>query len=684
MNDIVEINKHSFGCSKEILIKNSIFFGVLYDTCINDKNNILKFKTGSLNPSETIIGYILDIIHRLYNGISYVNQNTISNIMKEYKCFVDLLKYFRFTDEQMKKFHEDLSKTFVTYKWSVNHWSFDDIQVFADPIYGDTLVKWLSKQDQKDVEGYVWDLVHDTFYGYDKQRRIMDQLIDNNINPFINMGSLTKQFKKNLKKYSFGLFDDEFLHQINWKNVMIGGGTVINCLNDKFNKWSNINLWVNIDQDLSPLFILLKQLRDELIKKFSDSICYSHNGNVITIYCVGFKRNIQIIYSSKNHKEIVEGFNEDYVKVFYNGDTLTGTLEFARSLMSKSVIKVKKASNKGLIKASLKEYMINTSITIKMLNSREDVLNKYLYPTLEEYNDQVRMNFLVKKIMGHYVLFYNLNKMMEIITCYDKDDDNDNDDNNDNNNDNDDDDNKTPQIIHVHDAIKSIKIGPTINKDIFVSTNSISFNNNVDPCAPLIGITDPITTSLDLLCHETDDDSQMGINYNAIKIQIPKHGMIFDNSIDQGVHKFYTDMEILDNYFQEKTSEFIEKPAVYVSLIRPSISSNGEETKSIVLSLLCDRDDLNKITKINTKLVVDGESIEASNENLKKYLTDDSVCTYTYQVSQLINNRVDSIISIRPVSWYLTLDRYKIKAPCYLELLCHKIEVDTHKIDEDE
>ncbi len=663
MNDIIEINKLSFACSKEFLIKNSIFFGVLYDTCIDD--NIPKFKTGSLNPSVVIVSYILAIIHHLHDeAISYVNQNSIYCIMKEYECFVDLLKYFRFTNEQIKKFHVDLSETFVTYKCNTHEWSFEDIQLFTDPMYGDTLVKWLSKQYAKDVERYVWNLVHSTLYDYDKRRRIMDQLIDNNINPFINMGSLTKQFKENLKSYSFWLFDDEFLSQINWKVVMIGGGTVINCLNNNLNKWSNINLWVTVDDDYTNLFTLLSQLQKKLTEKFSNKVCYSVHKNVITMYCVGFERNIQIIYEPKSHKEIVEDFDADYVKVFYDGNTLMGTLEFARSLMSKSVIKVnaKKISKERLVKVGLKDYMFNTSDNVNAIDKAtiDDIMNiitnKYLYPTIKEYDDKVRMTFLIKQIMGHSVVFYDFNKMIENIVFY--------------NNDikvaiHGSNDYKIPQVIPMCDAIELIKVGPTINnKDKWINTNSISLNDNNSEIA-LIGITGPIATSFKLLCHERDSDDNMGISYDAIKIRIAEDRIHSDSIDNLAAHRFYKDMKVLNNYFDEKSSSFLKQPAIYQSLIESHVF-DGKLIKSIRLSLLCDRDSSNKITKINTKLIVYGKSIEASTENLKKYMNEDSICSYTYQVSNLSSTPLDYDSSIDFV-------------PCYLELVCHEINVISYK-----
>lgn len=203
------------------------------------------------------------------------------------------------------------------------------------------------------------------------------------------------EFYEKLEKYSFGIINENFRKLMKEKDIIIAGGSIFNIL---YKDAKNIE---NSDIDI---YISNKEQLTELLKYFTllnKYIIYGTKNSVIYIIIEGINRIFQIIYVEKNP---INDFDMSYVRVYFDGENIYGTISFMESLSYLSIevkekdkkIRIRKAWNKGL---SIKNEI---EIDFMNLNEKEDeYLNqRYYYFNKDALSDVKRLKFLIKKCIG--------------------------------------------------------------------------------------------------------------------------------------------------------------------------------------------------------------------------------------------------------------------------------------------
>ncbi len=687
-SDDIFINGRLFIFSKELLIKNSPYFKAACDVLTE---NGLRIKITNFHPSAAAIDIVLKFINNDNNMI--ITDDNIIIIIRNYDDISKLMEYFQLPKNKCDEFQSSLYSAFLHYDNKVPLMC-SDLMSFN---YPKIMYKWFAEKDNL----YKMDIINTLIQEpqSDNKNKMINDMIEHNINPLIELNGLTNNFKNSLEFYSDGLFDDHLLDLIDWENTIIAGGTIVNCLNNTFYKWSDIDLWVFGENVIRNVLHLLHLLTITTEKKYDKSVCYSMNRNVITIYCAEYNRNIQIIYTSQTPEKIIEDFDEDYVKAYYNGNSVMGKLEFVRSFMNKSIYKIKKPTKQRFIKGLLKGYENKLSKdddiyqlkladiskfkpndndndhNIYNLSENEmmisNIVNKYFIPTQNDYSDPQRMFWMVNKIYGHNILCYDINDLMKHIESINKDflnvsiygD---------------------SQVIfinknHIQQLIEKLPETIHVSDTICTASHHMSLNKITlkDGCtsAPFVIVTEAIQTAYPL-CWQRGNNGMLKY-YDGLKI-------LRNNN---GSDKLFNLIKILDDHFGKIDKIRCKyRPSIKESMLleydNECIKSKKNKNRIYAkLSLIVeenDKDSEDDVKKVKTKLLVDGKYIEANASNLKKYVnTGVSQCKYTIHVSHLV--------TVSDNSYGKSYDKI-----FFLQFICHQIEVisyveeETDESDEDE
>ena len=249
-----------------------------------------------------------------------------------------------------------------------------------------------------------------------------------------------------LENLSYGVLDEQFMSQIDHQHVFFAGGSLISCFTKISYHWSDIDLWVNGESEseiVSNTIKLQSLLEKSFRNKGYDKLIWSYMNNVITCYCVGYSRNIQIIMVKGSAEKNIDGFDFDYVKVFMKNNKIYGTLEFIDSFIEKQIsqsYQTDKIKDSRLLKALIKGYKVSDELmkvekianiinqynqlynvdmydankqskpNAQFINTLSKIRNKYYYPTELEYVEFVnkkvpyyesRVYYMINQMCGH-------------------------------------------------------------------------------------------------------------------------------------------------------------------------------------------------------------------------------------------------------------------------------------------
>ena len=228
-------------------------------------------------------------------------------------------------------------------------------------------------------------------------------------------------FKNNLLDMSFGIINDNFI----WKNVVLSGGAVLQCLSLK----SNVNIDAGSDIDLW-IYGETKEKRIETSKNIlqyfstiSDAVYYSVNGSVVTIIAQGIKRNFQIILTSHETKyDIINNFDMDYIQCLYDGCSVYGLFSFFEA-MKTQITTINNSNNiHRIIKAYEKGFSFTSDDKCEILDQYDALYksnekkitkykNKYFY--FDKDDDFERMSFLIKTIMMSKCVYKSIDELFD-------------------------------------------------------------------------------------------------------------------------------------------------------------------------------------------------------------------------------------------------------------------------------
>ncbi len=272
---------------------------------------------------------------------------------------------------------------------------------------------------------------------------------------------------KKLENFSFGVLDDEFMNQIDHRHVFFAGGSLVSCFEDKHHEWSDIDLWVSGDTAsdiLAHTFNLLGVLRKAYLRHGFDKLLWSCSNNVITCYCVGYLRNIQIIMVEGDVSKNVGDFDFDCVKVYMKNQRIYGSIVFIKSFIENKIcdVVVDKLKDYRVMKALIKGHkfsgdLMQNPIIHRMVSGYEDykqnhsrylihsndekkqnaveilidndsnrqlsdiickTRNKFYYPSLSDYDEfgnksipyhESRVYYMVNMMCGHKQVTTDLN-----------------------------------------------------------------------------------------------------------------------------------------------------------------------------------------------------------------------------------------------------------------------------------
>jgi hypothetical protein len=266
-----------------------------------------------------------------------------------------------------------------------------------------------------------------------------------------------------LRQFSYQIFDDQFLKFIELNpNICIAGGSLLGAITGKLPVWSDIDLWVSAN---NPADLILKtsELINQLEIIFKNygyaDLTWSTDNNIITLYCPGYMRNIQIIMITKSHDTMIKEFDMDYVQVYFSNNTIYGTVNFLRSLLTQKIYQVNpKTNTHRIIKALLKGYEFDHTIihqelqsVVKsykdtMINENSGnvgcidinspikkiimkVINKFYFPIDTDYQSLVpdekkyilhqRITYMINMMCGHNNIFFNTMSLREYLDALD-------------------------------------------------------------------------------------------------------------------------------------------------------------------------------------------------------------------------------------------------------------------------
>jgi hypothetical protein len=302
-----------------------------------------------------------------------------------------------------------------------------------------------------------------------------------NINPKLIMQSLCDFSNRQVldlgtKDIGNNILDERFMDSLNHDYVCISGGALLGCINDSYKEWSDIDFWVCAKQ-IDILYKQTMELIDNIVLAFyhniktksedvkPDELLWSINNNVITAYCVGYNRNIQIIMMTDSIQGVVSNFDLDYVKVYMCNNRIHGTVSFIKSLSNNKIYNKCNydgyISHNRIVKALLKGYEFDPSsyddnglienIVMeynnymehmasstapkildclkysKIISTITKVTNKFYYPTKGEYDDYIsyaqnimpdkvpRLKFIINAIFDHNVIVTNRDDLNKVL-----------------------------------------------------------------------------------------------------------------------------------------------------------------------------------------------------------------------------------------------------------------------------
>lgn len=119
----------------------------------------------------------------------------------------------------------------------------------------------------------------------------------------------------------------DLLTYINWDNVVVAGGALVNIITNNTNKLNDIDLFI-YDLDIENAILKVEHIVDAIKQKTKDmnyEIRTYVNKNVINIYVFDTKKILQIqiilrLYTTMAH--ILIGFDVDCCAIAYNGKTI--------------------------------------------------------------------------------------------------------------------------------------------------------------------------------------------------------------------------------------------------------------------------------------------------------------------------------------------------------------------------
>lgn len=191
---------------------------------------------------------------------------------------------------------------------------------------------------------------------------------------------------KKLDDFSFNVLDADFMNQIDHKHVFFAGGSLISCYEEQQHDWSDIDLWVNADDKMSVLlntFKLLSVLKEAFERHGYDKLLWSCSNNVVTCYCVGYNRNIQIVMVKGDPSKNVDGFDFDYVKAYMKNHRIYGSIAFIKSFVEKKICDV--------VVEKLKEFRVVKSLIKGYRFSDELMQNPIINDAVTRYNEYKRL-----------------------------------------------------------------------------------------------------------------------------------------------------------------------------------------------------------------------------------------------------------------------------------------------------
>ena len=259
-----------------------------------------------------------------------------------------------------------------------------------------------------------------------------------------------------LENFSYGVLDENFMSQIDHQHIFFAGGSLLSCFTQKIYQWSDIDMWVcgESETDIINNTIKLLQLLEHSFRtKGYDKLLWSIMNNVITCYCVGYSRNIQIIMVKGDAETNINNFDFDYVKVFMRNNKIYSTLEFIDSFIEKKIsytYQIDNIKDNRLLKALMKGYSVSDELmnikkiahivnqynalydnskkdepNIQFINSISKIRNKYYYPTEFEYVEFVskkepyyesRVYYMINQMCGHDIIHNNLSDIISNLT----------------------------------------------------------------------------------------------------------------------------------------------------------------------------------------------------------------------------------------------------------------------------
>lgn len=128
-----------------------------------------------------------------------------------------------------------------------------------------------------------------------------------------------------IDKFNFNT-NNIFVH-IDWSNIIIAGGFIFGLLNNISN---GIIESTDIDIFIYSEYENVREQKWKYLLKYFErfSPCYKYENGTITIIIPTLKYNIQIIVMlAKEPNEVIQEFDLNYVKLYYNGKTVNAHIE---------------------------------------------------------------------------------------------------------------------------------------------------------------------------------------------------------------------------------------------------------------------------------------------------------------------------------------------------------------------
>lgn len=220
------------------------------------------------------------------------------------------------------------------------------------------------------------------------------------------------EFKIKLNDFSFGIIKDELFKS---ENVIIAGGSVLNLILKKPRYYENSDIDIFIKND--------KEILKNVLKYFENyDVSYELNKSVINIKINNIKKIFQIIFvDAENNFDIIDSFDLDYCKCYYDGKNIYCSPDFLKSITYMTVFTNsfdKYNYEERITKAWMKGFNINSSN--KILNELPNKEFKKQYIKFIEFIDDVIAFTLEDKLAKYYYTFEGHTSIIENptdVTC---------------------------------------------------------------------------------------------------------------------------------------------------------------------------------------------------------------------------------------------------------------------------